>query len=97
MERFADDPFETLPILVTSGDVAAILGFTSSEAFLAKRVEMEDLLDFPSPVQWVQRPYKWRRDMLRGWWRRQAEDMGIDVSLPRSARPDLRAIDGGLR
>ncbi len=58
------------PIFIQSADVAQRLGLTSANAFLRKRVELEDDHGFPPPMPQSRRPLMWRAELVDNWLQR---------------------------
>lgn len=59
------------PIFVTSGQVAALIGFNNGPHFMRHRDRLEHEEDFPLPMPTSGRPLKWRADEVRAWLKRQ--------------------------
>lgn len=60
-----------LRLLITSDEVAALLGLDSARAFLRQRDRLERDLHFPPPVRVQLRAMRWRRDEVLTWVDRQ--------------------------
>ncbi len=76
----------TLPMFITSAQVAQLLDLPSANAFLARRAELEDQ-GFPLPVSWISRPLKWRADLVQTWIARQGHPRAMGTK-PQLVTPD---------
>lgn len=56
-----------MKIMIDATEVAPLIGFTSSDAFLRARDRLERDEAFPLPVPTCLRPLKWRRDAVQAW------------------------------
>ena len=56
----------TLPMFITSAQVAQLLDLPSANAFLSRRDDLEGK-GFPTPCPWIQRPMKWRTEQVQNW------------------------------
>jgi hypothetical protein len=68
----------------TSGLVARELGITT-ETFLRRRAELEDLHGFPLPLPHALRPMLWRADQVRAWLDAQGLPKEAEVEIPAGA------------
>lgn len=80
----------TGPAFIPTPAVADLLG-VSPATLLRKRAELEDDLGFPPPVAFVQRPLRWRADLVRAWLDRQGQPTGLPPEPPGAFRPYLVA------
>lgn len=78
-----------LPLLITSDQVADLLGLADRRAFLAQRARLEDQTLFPPPVPVQRRIYRWRRDEVLAWIARQGRPADPLPALPPQARLPL--------
>lgn len=84
----ADRP-APLRLLITSDEVAALLGLDSARAFLRQRDRLEGVEFFPPPIRVQLRAMRWRRDEVLAWINRQGT-----APMPPPARNvvQLRAV-----
>lgn len=57
----------TDPIFIGADQVASILGLPDVNAFLRRRVELEDRHGFPLSLPYHRRPLKYRREDVVAW------------------------------
>lgn len=69
-------------VFITSGEVAELLEYDSTNAFLRRRRELEEEHDFPPPVPLLRRGLKWRRSAVEHWKSRQGHAPGEEDSIP---------------
>ena len=58
--------------MITSGDIAEMMGLQNGQAFMARRAKLE-AVGFPKPVFWSQKPYLWKRPEVEFWIDHQHE------------------------
>lgn len=75
------------PIFITAEAVALRLGLTP-QAFLSKRLELEDHHGFPLPLPWWKRPLKYRADLVDHWIAAQG---GPRMTMAPDIAPELLA------
>lgn len=73
-------------LFIDAGDVAAMAGYPSRNAFLADRRRLEDEFGFPRPLAHRRRPLLWRLEAVRQWT--AVADRSVD---------EMQALDLGLR
>lgn len=56
----------TLPMFITSAQVAQLLELPNANSFLARRADLEER-GFPLPCSWIARPMKWRCELVAAW------------------------------
>lgn len=67
---------------ITSAEVAEILEYDSTGAFLRRRAELEEEHDFPPPAPLQSRPLKWRREAVVHWKAQQGYAQGEEDTTP---------------
>lgn len=67
--------------LIDTAEVATLLGLPGPDAFLRRRIELEDHHGFPCAMPHWKRPLKYRRDQVELW----IETNGT----PRGPEPDI--------
>lgn len=78
------------PTFIDAAGVADLLGLPDADAFLRRRLDMEDNMGFPLSLPYWRRPLKYRRDQVIAWRDRQG--------LPKSeAEAQAEAIRAGIR
>lgn len=84
-----------LPVYLDAAAVARLMGLPSAEAFLARRLELEDRQGFPVSLPWWRRPMRWRADQVQLWLEGQGRPRGdapdIDPALIASGKVRLLA------
>jgi predicted DNA-binding transcriptional regulator AlpA len=58
--------------IITSGDIAEMLGLQSAWSFLNKRKELE-ASGFPQRVSWSKNPFLWKRAEVEFWIEHERE------------------------
>lgn len=66
------------PVFVDAAEVARILGLPDDQAFLRRRVALEDNHGFPLSLPYWRRPLKYRRDEVVAWLSEQGRPRSDD-------------------
>lgn len=77
------------PIFVDATAVAQMLGLPDADAFLRRRIQLEDAHGFPLSLPHWRRPLKYRREDVQAWLDRQGKPKA-EADPPRIA-PELLA------
>lgn len=69
----------TLPLFLTSDQVAGVIGLPDATAFLRIRPRLERENLFPLPMPTSRRPMRWRHDEVAAWVDRMGRPGGPDI------------------
>ena len=75
--------------MITSGDVAHMLGLQSAWSFLHRRPELE-ASGFPAPMPWSKRPLLWKRSEV-DFWIEHASEIAAGIQEAKEGSGGLEA------
>lgn len=71
----------TQPTFIDTAQVAILLGLPGPDAFLRRRIQLEDDHGFPLPLPHWRRPLKYRRDQVEHWLKGQGTPRNTETPI----------------